>query len=177
MRKRLLFWCTGVLLMMIQSQCTHLESASPVTVSTAEPWVILPLQNLAETPRAGERVESILQSTLQNQGVHQLAICPNNTENLALLLNDGKRLATAKEWAKTKGFRIAVTGTIQEWNYRTGLDREPAVGITLQLVDLQNNDALLWTATASRTGWGSENLTETTTKVLNAMLGEMELKP
>lgn len=160
------------------SGCTHLESGAPVRLETSEHWLILPLENLAETPRAGERVESILQSLLQNRGVRQVALYPKqNSEDLSLLLDDGKRVAAAKDWAKGQNFRYGITGSIQEWRYKTGLDGEPAVGITLNLVDLKHNDHVLWSATAARTGWGSENLTVTTTKVLNAIIGEMELTP
>lgn len=178
MKKPLLFICLTILAAAVQQGCTHLQSGISPKVSRSERWVILPFQNLAETPRAGERVESILHSILKNEEVMQLSLYPkDNTENLALFINDDKRLAAAKEWAKENDFRYAITGSVQEWRYKTGLDGEPAVGITLNLIDLQNKDTLLWTATASRTGWGAENLTRTTVKVLNAMIGEIGLVP
>jgi len=123
-------------------------------------------------------VESILYSILQNQGVHRLSFPPkDDSETLSLLLDDGQRMISAKGWARANGFRYGITGSVQEWSYKTGLDGEPAVGITLSLFDLKKNDQLLWAATASRTGWGSENLTETTTRVLQALLDGMELEP
>lgn len=178
MKKLVVIFCTVVLAAVLSSGCTHLESGTSVSLSTTERWAVLPLQNLAETPRASERVESILQSMLQNKGVKQLSLYPKgDAENLALLLDDGKRLEVAKTWARRQGVRYGITGSIQEWRYKTGLDGEPAVGITLNVIDLQDDDKPLWTATASRTGWGSENLTETTAQVLNALLGELELLP
>lgn len=172
-----LWFILGILVFaaMAQSGCTHLERGGVVRLSKSAGWVILPLQNLSETPLAAERVESILQSLLRNKGVHPVTLAPQgNGKDLALLIEDSLRLKTAKAWARQEGFRYGVTGSIQEWHYKTGLDGEPAVGITLNLIDLKNNETLLWTATASRTGWGSENLTRTTANVLIALIGEME---
>jgi hypothetical protein len=177
MKKIFLIITSAVLFAFVQSGCTHLDSKASIKLSNAEPWVILPFQNLAETPRAGERVESLLQSILKNQGVNKLAFyTKNDPGNLTLFIDDGKQLETAKNWAKAKGFRYGITGSVQEWRYKNGLDGEPAVGLTLNIIDLRKNDALLWTATASRTGWGSENLTRTTIKVLHTLLARIELK-
>ncbi len=161
---------------MMYSGCTHVESGAAVKeVNRSDHFVILPMQNLAETPRAGERVESMLESLMHGQGVRHLdEASTGNGDHLALLLDDGKRLETAKAWARQEGIRYGITGSVQEWRYKTGLDGEPAVGITLNLIDLSNKDALLWSATASRTGWGSENLTRTTAKVLKTLVAEME---
>lgn len=176
MKKPLIFFCLLIWAAAAQIGCTHLQSGASPKLSKGESWVILPFQNLAETPRAGERVESILQSILKNKGVQKLSLYPKeDADNLALFINDDKRMAAAKEWAKENGFRYALTGSVQEWRYKTGLDGEPAVGITLNLIDLQNNDALLWSATASKTGWGADNLTEITVKVLNAIIGRIGL--
>ncbi len=177
MKQLFILFCASLLTIVWQSGCTNLESGTSIEVSKSAPWAILPLQNLAETPRAGERVESMLLSLLQNQGVNPLMSYPKGDANdLALFIDDGKRLAAAQIWARESGWRYGVTGSIQEWRYKTGLDGEPAVGITLSLIDLQS-DALIWTATASRTGWGSENLTTTTTKVLKTLLAELDLIP
>ena len=177
MKKILLILSIAALFAFVQSGCTHLDSSASIKLSKNESWVILPFQNLAETPRAGERVESILQSILKNHGVNKVAFFSRNDPgNLTLFIDDGKRLETAKKWAKSKGFRYGITGSVQEWRYKNGLDGEPAVGITLNIVDLKKNDGMLWTATASRTGWGAENLTRTTIKVLHTLLGRIKLK-
>jgi hypothetical protein len=177
MKKILMIITSAVLFAFVLNGCTHLDSGASIKLSKTEPWVILPFQNLAETPLAGERVESILQSILKNQGVNKLTFyTKNDPANLTLFIDDGKRLETAKNWAKSKGFRYGITGSVQEWRYKNGLDGEPAVGLTLNIIDLRKNDAVLWTATASRTGWGSENLTRTTIKVLHTLLGRIELK-
>ena len=181
MKKRLLILGVITLAMLMQSGCTHVDGGATIKkVGKQARFVILPMENLAETPRANERVESMLQSLMHSKGIRNLAAAPKATGeevDLALLLDDGKRLETAKDWALKKGFRYGITGSIQEWRYKTGLDGEPAVGITLKLIDLENKDALLWTATASRTGWGSENLTGTTADVLKTLISKMEFLP
>ncbi|MFX6409724.1 hypothetical protein ABTG43_19290, partial [Acinetobacter baumannii] len=46
--------------------------------------------------------------------------------------------AKAIEWAKAQGARYAVTGTVDEWRYKVGVDGEPAVGIALQIVEVDS---------------------------------------
>lgn len=160
------------------SGCTHVEAGKLAKLNKSDGWAILPLQNLSETPRAAERAESILQGLLQKKRGALISRAPmGDGKDLALLLNDSLRLEKAKAWARKEKIRYGLTGTIQEWHYKTGLDGEPAIGITLNLIDIENRDKLLWTATASRTGWGSENLTRTSIKVLAALVERMEFRP
>jgi TolB-like protein len=157
------------------SGCTKVQSESSITLPNTSSIAVLPFHNLAQTPQAGEKVEAILTSLLRSKGFVNVHTPPGEQgNNLALLLDDTKRIAMAKTWANEKGLEYGITGTIQEWAYRTGLDGEPAVGITLAVIKLPE-DKVIWTATASRTGWGFENLSGTTMKVLNAMLTEFEL--
>lgn len=178
MKRPLRILCAVFLHVSVLSGCTHLESGVPVQLNSADRWALLPVQNLAETPRAGEQVESILQGMLLNRGLKELAVYPKDDgEDLALLLDDDKRVTDAKSWARSQGVRYGITGSIQEWRYKTGLDGEPAVGITLRILDLHNEGQPFWNATASRTGWGSENLTETTARVLKILLNQVEILP
>jgi len=153
--------------------CSHLDAKNSIQLSRTESWILLPLENLAETPRASERAENLLESYLRNRGLQHLKTYPqDDNESLSLLLNDKKRIEKAKTWAKQKNIRYALTGSVQEWRYKTGLDGEPAVGLTLKLIDLQT-DKIIWNGSASRTGWGYENLTGTASKVIEGLLSRL----
>ena len=176
--KKFLIPLNGLLLyLFLVSGCTHLEPGPDVKLNTAASWVVLPLRNLSETPLAAQRVEAILLSMLQKASLPQLLVYPETaSDNFALMLNDARRLDLAKQWAKTEKINYGIGGSVQEWQYKTGLDGEPTVGITLAVIDL-NDNRVIWTATASRTGWGSENLTETTSLVLRKLIANMQLQP
>ena len=154
-------------------------------------WVLLPIVNQAQTPQAGERVESILLSLLRNRGVKRIGHYPKQVQSQSLMLMDDQaRYANALNWALKKGYRYGITGTVEEWRYKAGLDGEPAVGITLKVLDLQalsdqelrpaqelkkepSIEPTIWTATGARTGWGREGVAIAAHKLLNELLDGM----
>ncbi|VAX12220.1 Pellicle/biofilm biosynthesis outer membrane lipoprotein PelC [hydrothermal vent metagenome] len=151
-------------------------------------WVLLPVVNRSQTPQAGERVEAILVSLLRSRGVTHISHYPGTPQSQVLIMLDEQaRYNAALKWALTQGFRYAITGTVEEWRYKAGLDGEPAVGITLRVIDLQNNkkfasrtsttseakyktQPVLWSATGARTGWGREGIATATHTLLNDLL-------
>ena len=87
------------------------------------------------------------------------------------VLDDSRRLADAKEAARSNGARHALTGSVEEWRYKSGLDGEPAVGLSLLLVDLES-DKVVWSGSAARSGWSRESLAGTAQKVLQELANE-----
>ena len=121
-------------------------------------WILLPLVNFAQAPQAGERAERILASLLRIQGVHQLTEYPAESSNDQFpFLNDQLRYRQAEQWAKTQQADYWISGSISEWRYKNGLDGEPAVGITLRILDASTGE-ILWTSTAAKTGWGQQSV-------------------
>ena len=131
--------------------------------------VLLPFLNRSETPLAGERAEAIALSVLRSKGMNGLQTYElPTTPNGLPILDDGKRLADAKQDAMAKGASHALTGSVEEWRYKSGLDGEPAVGLSLILVDLQSNE-VLWSGSAARSGWSRSSLAGTAQKVLQEL--------
>lgn len=138
-------------------------------------WVMLPIVNQSSTPQAGQRAEAVAATLLRAEGL-QLAEYPPQTEEDGFpLLEEGRRLAQARAWAQRSGYRYGVTGTVSEWRYKSGLDGEPAVGVTLKIVDVQNGE-VLWSATGARSGWGRESLAGTGHKVIAGLIDGIELR-
>ncbi|MGQ9686803.1 MAG: penicillin-binding protein activator LpoB, partial [Thiobacillaceae bacterium] len=52
-----------------------------------------------------------------------------------------------------------------EWRYKIGVDGEPAVGLTLQVIDLVNGK-VVWTASGGRSGWSREALSAVAQKLV-----------
>jgi len=133
-------------------------------------WVMLPVLNYSGEPRAGERAEAILGTLLQVEGVNKLTMYPNMVSGDGLPeLNERKRLNQAMQWAKSQGFQYGFTGTINEWRYKSGLDAEPAVGFTLQLINIRTG-IVIWSSSAARSGWGRESLSGNAQKVLGKLV-------
>lgn len=156
--------------------CETLMSSDRVVVSAAERWALLPIENLSTTPLAGNQARSLVESHLHARGINNLEIFEVGAEQtLSALIDEAGQIASAKQWATDNGFRFAITGSVQEWQYKNGLDNEPSVGLTLKFIDLQS-DQVMWVASTSRTGWGYQNLSSVGSKAIGDLLSEVRFK-
>lgn len=147
-------------------------------------WALLPIMNHAETPQAGERAQAILATLLRVRGVadaREYAAAQKSegeTEGLPELdaeLDERRRFDEALNWAKGQGMVYGITGSVEEWRYKSGADGEPAVGLSLQVIDIATG-RVLWSATGARTGWGRESVSGTAQKLLKDLLRDLPLK-
>jgi len=130
---------------------------SPALDSQAS-WALLPVTNHTDTPQAGLAAEALLAHALRSRGLGQLQTYPLAlTKDTLFEPTERKVTEEALKWAKAQGIRFAVTGSVQEWRYKVGIDGEPAVGMALQVVDVASG-AVLWTASGARSGWSREAL-------------------
>lgn len=165
-----------VLSSVLLGACQTMTSSNRVIVSSAEKWALLPISNLSKTPMAGNRASALVETHLRSRGVKNLEVykSPANQSVIALL-DEAGQLDDAKNWARQNGFRYGITGDVQEWSYKNGLDNEPSVGMTLKFVDLQS-DEVMWIANATRTGWGYSNLSSTASKTIDELLTQVKFK-
>ena len=157
-------------LALLASACTTLEHSPSVALDRQASWAILPVANQSDTPQAGLRLESLLDSQLRSKGIQTLQRYP--AEPSAELLLDPREVKAkeqAMQWAKDQGIRYGITGAVNEWRYKTGVDGEPAVGFTLQIISVQDGK-VLYSASGARTGWSREALSGVAQKLTNDML-------
>lgn len=175
MRKKLL---TGALIAVttMLTACQTLTTSRQVAVSANEEWVILPFENLSQTPQAGDRAKSFAETHLRSQGVRNVHVYETDSQqNILTLLDESGQIERARQWAKENGYVYGVTGTVQEWQYKNGLDNEPSVSVTLKFLQLQQ-DEVMWVASSTRTGWGYENLSGIGSKAIAALIDEVHFK-
>ena len=168
---------TLIWLLLLTALASGCQSARVQTGAAAIPEnediIMLPFLNRSETPLAGERAESIALSVLRERGIVRLQIYqPEPEPNGLPVLDDVKRLNTATEQAIEQGMRYAISGSVEEWRYKSGLDGEPAVGLSLRLVELSSG-RILWSGSAARSGWSRESLSGTAQKVLEELASRM----
>lgn len=170
LRARMMILATAVLV----SACSVNMAEREARFDASANWVVLPLVNFSQTPQAGERAERIAETLLRSQGLSSLRHYPlQESANGLPILDEQKRYANALDWARKSGARYAIAGSVEEWRYKSGLDGEPAVGITLQVIDVDNGD-VLWSASGSRAGWSRESLSGTAHKVLEKLVANLE---
>ncbi|MES1926964.1 hypothetical protein [Salinisphaera sp. T31B1] len=146
-------------------------------LSASARWAQLPIANYAETPQAGERAAAILSTLLHQRGIDQLTAAPATQPAGGLpQFDDAADLADALNWARGQGFQYGVTGSVEEWQYKTGLDGEPAVGLSLRVIDIQTGRTL-WSASGAKAGWGYSTLSGTAQKLMSTLVADLPLQP
>jgi TolB-like protein len=152
------------------------SSAGSTTLSRDARWVLLPIANHTEVPQAGLRAETITEALLRGRGLKALTTYPAtlNTESL-MEPAERKVQADAAKWAREQGMRYGVQGAVDEWRYKVGVDGEPAVGIALQVIDLQSGE-VVWSAVGARSGWSREALSAVAQKLISDLLARAPIQ-
>lgn len=117
--------------------------------------MLLPVVNASGAPLAGERAEAILTTLLRRRGLSELRLHAARASADALPeLDDRRVLDRAIEQARDQGIRWGITGTVVEWTYRPGLDDDPAVSVSLRIVDIEDG-RVAWSASGAKGGRGT----------------------
>jgi hypothetical protein len=136
-------------------------------------WALLPIANHTETPQAGLRAEAIAETVLRAKGVKELERYPAAMTTEALLEPaERKQQEAALAWARTRNVQYALLGAVEEWRYKVGVDGEPAVGISLQVIDMKSG-AVVYSASGGKTGWSREALSAVAQKLLRELLSDL----
>ena len=134
------------------------RSAMAQPIAAQDKVALLPIANFTDVPQAGLRVEALLEPALRAQGLRQLVVYPPGMSTESLFEpGERKAQAEAEKWAKAQGMRWAVSGAVNEWRYKTGLDGEPAVGMMIQVTDLTSGE-VVYSAAGGRTGGARQAL-------------------
>ncbi len=153
--------------------CMVIDRVRTAPLDLGARWALLPIANHTETPQAGLRAESIAETVLRGLGVTNLERYPSSLNPDTLLEPAERKLADAAlGWAKGKEARYAVTGAVEEWRYKVGVDGEPAVGISLSVIDLRSG-AVVYSATGGKSGWSREALSAVAQKLLRELLADL----
>ncbi|KVD10689.1 hypothetical protein [Burkholderia ubonensis] len=132
-------------------------------------WAVLPIENNTETANAGQRAASIVAGFLRAQGYTDVREYRAPGDDGMFVDWTGTDVGKAKKWATDNHLRYGLTGAVNEWRYKVGVDGEPAIGIALQIIDLQTG-AVVWSGTASRTGWSRDAATSVAQGLVRQLL-------
>lgn len=163
-------------ILLLLSACSSMSTTNRATADVGARWAILPINNLSQTAQADLQVQTLIETHIRKRGVTTIdTYAPARQVSLRNLLDPATDLKNSLEWAKQNRYRYGLTGSVNEWHYKAGADREPAVGISLKLVDLFSGD-VVWQANAARTGWGYASLPTVADKVIRELLQEVQLR-
>ena len=156
--------------------CTVLDhSPASARFDKQAKWVLLPIVNNTDTAQAGLRAEAVTEALLRARGVADLAVYPPQLNRDTLFEPAERKVQDeALKWARGTGARYAVYGAVDEWRYKVGIDGEPAVGITLHVMDLASG-AVAWSGAGAKTGWSREALSAVAQKVIRELLAGAQI--
>ena len=145
------FYLWGVFVFFIFfSSCATLLNQTKTRNFKSLHCAVVPFVNYSETPLAGSRVAAILYGVLRSKGYAVDLLGGNETESDL----------------KKKGYVCLVTGYVNEWRYKVGIDGEPAVSITYVVKDLTTGKKIA-SGSLSATEWGNKSLGLLTQQLFN----------
>lgn len=150
--------------------CAGIQHSASPAMSCAEKWAVLPIRNYSETPLAGQSAARMLANALRSKGLADLQHYPSSLDDsLGGFGASEGQYERALDWARGQRIRYGVTGSVTEWRYKSGMDGEPAVGMALEVVDVESGKGL-WSAGGARTGWSSDALSGVGLKLVGRLL-------
>jgi len=174
MKNLVRFLLGNVYLVVAIGGCAVMDHTPGKVFDQKEKVVLLPIVNHTETPQAGRRAEAITEALLYGRGLTNLHRYPGKLLNkTSPFSSDEQLLAEAIQWAKGKKVRYALTGTVDEWRYKVGIDGEPAVGVSFRLIDLKAG-SVVWSAVGGQSGWSREAVSAVAQKLIKNLLAEVQ---
>lgn len=126
---------------------------------------VIPFENFTDTPLAGCSVASIVEGILYSRGYKlkdKVWSIPNSEPSK-------EDIEKIKQKAIESGADLIILGSVNEFRYKTGIDGEPAVSLTLILYDVDTKSVIAG-STASATGWANESLGTIAQKLINKVI-------
>ncbi len=148
--------------------CSSVYNVQHSKIEKENSFVVIPFKNNTETPLAGLRASSIVKGVLGSRGYKIRDIFTDIPERDLT----EREIKSLLQESKNKGIRYAVVGDVNEWRYKTGIDGEPAVSLSMRIIDLQNGK-VVWIAAGSKSGWGHQSLGVVAQDLINDILDKV----
>lgn len=170
-----LFLCIVFFVSFFQlSACTTIKN-SCASIDASQTIAVLPFTNMTETPQADDRVSAITTDVLRTRGFRHVVSFPPARVKPSLIPGVKEPIPRERllEWARSQGADYALTGSVTEWNYKVGLDGEPAVGVNMELINLKTGE-VIWTAVGSKIGGSRMAVSQVGIDLIYRMLGSIK---
>lgn len=153
--------------------CTTINTTATPKLSSG-PWLVAPFVNNSNTPRAGYSAMVMTGDLLRAKGYQTVNfyIPRQSGQGLIPQETNAQTMQQILSYARRHGYAYIMSGTVNEWRYKAGLDGEPAVSVTLDLVDVQTGHSV-WNSVASGSGWGRDSITRIAQELINRSINTL----
>ncbi|HWC46740.1 MAG TPA: penicillin-binding protein activator LpoB [Casimicrobiaceae bacterium] len=153
--------------------CSSIRQTAAPALGVQDSIAVVPMVNYTETPAAGGNAAAIAAGVLRTNGWSDVRIAPADESSSAMFdtaqrENGEKKLA----WAREQHVKYVLSGAVEEWRYKTGVDGEPVAGVTLELIDTASG-RVVWSATGTRTGWSRSSLSGVASTLIGGLLSPL----
>ncbi|MFC0575401.1 penicillin-binding protein activator LpoB [Paraburkholderia solisilvae] len=149
------------------------QSTAAPTLSAADPVAVVSLANFTETPAAGSSATAIAANVLRENGLTDVRIAPADASSNAMFDTAQREIGEKKlAWAREQHVKYVLTGAVEEWRYKAGVDGEPVAGVTFELIDVASGQ-VVWSATGSRNGWSRSSLANVASSLIGKLLAPL----
>ena len=136
--------------------CSTLINKKNVELPLKKRYAISSFWNYTETPMAGLRASTIVESVLSKNSIDITSLI-GGSEEMESVKSKKSFLNSKKLEAKSKGANYLITGDVQEWRYKTGIDGEPVVSFGITIIDLES-DRVIFNGVGASSAWGHKSI-------------------
>jgi hypothetical protein len=145
-----------ILSLWLLTSCSSMINRQNVELPLDKKYAIASFWNYTETPMAGLRAASIVESVLAKNSL-RLSSLVAGSEEMEATKSKGDFLKAKKAEAKQLDAEYLIMGNVQEWRYKTGIDGEPVVSFSLLVIDLKT-DKVVFNAVGAKSAWGHKSI-------------------
>jgi len=136
--------------------CSSIVNKKNIQLPIDKKYAIASFWNYTETPMAGLRAASIVESVLAQKNLSLISLVGGSDE-MAEVKSKAIFIQEQKASALALNADYLVIGNVQEWRYKTGIDGEPVVSYSIKIIDLKNS-TILFNGVAAKSGWGHKSI-------------------
>lgn len=153
--------------------CSSIRQTAAPALGAQDSIAVVPMVNYTETPAAGGNAAAIAAGVLRTNGWSDVRIAPADESSSAMFDTAQRESGEKKlDWAREQHVKYVLSGAVEEWRYKTGVDGEPVAGVTLELIDTASG-RVVWSATGTRTGWSRSSLSGVASTLIGGLLSPL----
>jgi len=157
-----------LILLFIFSGCSPMIQKSSSNLSRNGTYAIGTFWNYTQTPMAGLKASSIVESVLSQKNINTISLI-DGVEEIEETQNQTKLIELQKQKAIEKNANYLITGSVQEWRYKTGVDAEPAVSFSIKIIDLKDN-RVVFNGVGAKSGLSYKSVSEIAQEIANSLI-------
>ena len=136
--------------------CSSIIHKENIQLPRNKVYAIGSFWNYTQTQMAGLKSASIVESVLSKENLSLISLVEGDEQKS---LKQSKIDFLKKQTQKAKQLKAdyLITGEVQEWQYKTGIDGEPVVSYSIKIIELKSGN-VLFNSIGAKSGWGNKSI-------------------